>query len=146
MSNIVEQSPSLGVNISSVTQVFPGVLWNPEVRYHFRNGRPLVLILPKINPIHKLPSNLFNFRFNIIISSLSHFSIVVHTPFLLIVFCLIILITRVDEYKLCLLIAPKTYTLTFSCTSLTIPFSNTSVYEVCPRFNVRSQVSPPCKK
>jgi len=80
----MEQSPFLEANSSSATQEFPGALWNPEVRYLVRNSRPLVLILPKNNPIHKLPSNMFNFRSNIIISSISHFPIVVHTPFLLI--------------------------------------------------------------
>ena len=100
MDNIVEQSPSLEANSSSATQEFSGALWSPEVRQLVRNSRPLVLILLKTNPIHKLPSNVVNFRSNIILSSISHFPIAVHTPSLLIVIYLIILITHSDEYKL----------------------------------------------
>jgi hypothetical protein len=87
-------------NSSSATKEFPGALWNPEVRYLVCNSRPIVLILPKNNPIHKFPSIVFTFRSNIIISSIIHFQITVHTPFLLVVIYLIILITHIDEYKL----------------------------------------------
>jgi len=52
--NSVDQGPSLEVNSCSVSQEFPGVLWNPKFHYYVDNGQPLVLILSQINSISKL--------------------------------------------------------------------------------------------
>jgi hypothetical protein len=51
--------------VTSGTQKFPNVLWNPEVQYVLRNSLPRLPILSQMTQVHTTPSNLTNIHFNI---------------------------------------------------------------------------------
>jgi hypothetical protein len=67
--NNLQQSGSWQGNISWASQEIPRILWKPKVHYRI-NKSPLFIRIPsQINPVHVLPTNLFNIHFNIILST-----------------------------------------------------------------------------
>jgi hypothetical protein len=72
----MEPSPSCKANTySSSASKIPHILWNPKVHYHVHKSLALVFILSWIDPIHTLPTKLFELQFNIILPSIPKSSI-----------------------------------------------------------------------
>jgi len=65
----MEWSPSGEVNIHSVSQEIPRLLWYQKVCFRVHMTLPLVTILIQISPIHTFPPYFHKFHFNIIFTS-----------------------------------------------------------------------------
>jgi hypothetical protein len=73
LSNVMEQSPSLEASSSSVSQKFPGILWNTKFHYRVYKCTPPVCIQSQIYPLHA-PYLFMNVHINIIFPSMPWFS------------------------------------------------------------------------
>jgi len=68
----MEQCPSSEINSHSCSEKIPHLLWNSAINYHVHKSLPLVPILSLIepvDPVHTLPTYLFEIHSNIIVPS-----------------------------------------------------------------------------
>jgi hypothetical protein len=66
ISNSMELSPSLQAASSSSAEVFPNMLWNPQIRYSVYDNPPLVLIVNQLNPGCTTLTSVSKINFNIL--------------------------------------------------------------------------------
>jgi hypothetical protein len=62
----MDQSPSWKVDLPSVSQEIPSILWQPNVYHGADKWPPFFPILTEINPVHTLVSYFFKIHVNII--------------------------------------------------------------------------------
>lgn len=75
ITNSNEQSPSWDLIVSQLAKKSPPpILWHQEFRYRKHKTPSFIPVLSQINPVHIVPSCFCKGQFNIVLSSMSGFS------------------------------------------------------------------------